>query len=169
VNGEKGELCIAGDSVMSGYWNNAEQTTEAFFRIPTDMGINGTAYRSGDIVRKDDQGNYLYVGRKDRMVKCKGYRIELGEIEHVIRQMNPVQEAAVVATEHNVYENKIVAFLSLNQNNDVNETAIRQYCKQKLPHYMIPERVYFLDEIPRTSTEKVDYARLKGTAGQYDK
>src|SRR6266487_6942261 len=74
--GAEGELCIAGSSVLAGYWNLPENTDKAF--LP---GRDSRWYRTGDIVVELPDGNYKFLGRRDRMIKKRGYRIELGEIE----------------------------------------------------------------------------------------
>ena len=77
ARGDEGELCIAGRGVMQGYWALPEQTERAF--LADDDGARW--YRTGDIVIEAPDGNYTYLGRRDRMVKRRGYRVELGEIE----------------------------------------------------------------------------------------
>ena len=90
--GEEGELCVTGP-IMSGYWNLPERTQQVFF---TDKS-GRTWYKTGDIVREQSDGNYVYISRKDRMVKRRGYRVELGEIESALYKHLSVVEAAVVA------------------------------------------------------------------------
>src|SRR5262249_40089576 len=86
--GVEGEFCMAGRSVMQGYWNLPEQNSKAF--LLDDPGW----YKTGDIVIEADDGNYIYVGRRDRMVKRRGYRVELGEIEAGLYRHPAVKEAA---------------------------------------------------------------------------
>jgi non-ribosomal peptide synthetase component F len=75
--GEEGELLVAGGSVMIGYWNLREKS-EAAFSIDSE---GARWYKTGDLVRQQADGNYMFIGRRDRMVKRRGYRVELGEIE----------------------------------------------------------------------------------------
>jgi amino acid adenylation domain-containing protein len=77
LGGADGELCAAGPGVMQGYWNLPEPSARAFI----DDGSGRRWYRTGDVVTTDAEGNYLYLSRRDRMVKRRGYRVELGEIE----------------------------------------------------------------------------------------
>src|SRR5690606_22940978 len=93
--GDRGELCLAGDQVMSGYWNNPARTSEAFVSLSAD-GMQVSAYRTGDIVYLNGQGNLVYCGRKDSQVKVDGHRIELGEIEHFARLHKGVTNAAAI-------------------------------------------------------------------------
>ena len=90
--GSEGELCIAGPSVLSGYWDLPENTARAF--LP---GRDLRWYRTGDIVAELADGNFKFLGRRDRMVKKRGYRIELGEIEAALYRHPAIKEAAVIA------------------------------------------------------------------------
>ena len=72
---EQGELLIKGPTLFSGYWQNGELIN------PVD---SGGWYRTGDLVSKNEQGEYLYHGRLDRMLKCSGYRVEPAEAETLI-------------------------------------------------------------------------------------
>jgi acyl-CoA synthetase (AMP-forming)/AMP-acid ligase II len=85
-------LCIAGASVMEGYWNVPENTATAF--LP---GRDIRWYRTGDIVAEFPDGNYKFLGRRDRMIKKRGFRIELGEIEVALYRYPAIKEAAVLA------------------------------------------------------------------------
>ena len=90
----EGELCVAGPSVMQGYWGLPEQNgARVLRRAPTGR----RWYRTGDIVTEDAGGGYRYHGRRDRMVKRRGYRVELGEIEAALYRHPDIREAAVVA------------------------------------------------------------------------
>jgi amino acid adenylation domain-containing protein len=106
--GDEGELCIAGRGVMQGYWSLPEQTARAFLTDPD--GIHW--YRTGDVVTESASGEYIYRGRRDRMVKRRGYRVELGEIEAGLYQHPSVKEAAGVALPDEEAGVRITAFLS---------------------------------------------------------
>src|SRR4029453_10265032 len=92
ARGTEGELCIAAPGVLQGYWNLPENTAKAFLR-----GHDTRWYRTGDIVVALPDGNYKFLGRRDRMIKKRGYRIELGEIEVALYQHPAIKEAAVLA------------------------------------------------------------------------
>ena len=94
AKGTEGELCIAGPNVMQGYWGLPEQTAKGF--LPND-GTGKRWYRTGDLVVEEPEGNYRYIGRRDRMVKKRGYRVELGEIEACLYRHASIREAAAVA------------------------------------------------------------------------
>jgi amino acid adenylation domain-containing protein len=158
--GEEGLLYIAGASVFPGYWNRPERNAEVFL---THDGRRW--YNTGDVVRLDAGVGYIYVGRRDRMVKRRGYRIELGEIEKGIYQHPAIEEAAVVASTDESGGVRIVAFVSARdpkQRPSIIE--MKGFCAKALPSYMSPDVFHFLDRLPRTSTDKVAYQSLKQIA-----
>jgi amino acid adenylation domain-containing protein len=154
--GSEGELCIAGTNVMQGYWNLPDQTAAAFL---TD-GSGRRWYRTGDIVVLDSAADYVYVGRRDRMVKRRGHRVELNEIEAGLYRHDQVKEAAVIAhkDEDGV---RIRAFLVPKDGVSLGVIALKRFCAEHLPSSMIPDEFKFLPQLPKTSTDKIDYQRLK--------
>jgi amino acid adenylation domain-containing protein len=154
--GEEGELCIAGPGVMQGYWGLPEQTEKGF--LPDRDGTRW--YRTGDIVVEAPDGNYTYRGRRDRMVKRRGYRVELGEIESGIYRHAQVKEVAVIAlpNEEGV---SITAFVSAHEGKRPSLIEMKRFCSENLPLYMIPDRFVWLQALPKTSTDKIDYQTLK--------
>lgn len=154
--GAEGELIIAGPNVMQGYWDLPEQTARAFI-----VDAEGTRwYRTGDIVVEPPDGAYVYVGRRDRMVKRRGYRIELGEIEAGLYRNRGVKEAAVVAGKDADGGVRIVAFLAYNGDKPPTIIDLKRFCAGVMPNYMIPDTFRLLDALPKTSTDKTDYQRL---------
>lgn len=155
--GQEGELYVSGWSVMLGYWNLKEQDRRAFF---TDE--SGTRwYRTGDMVRETNDGSYFFIGRRDRMVKRRGYRVELGEIEAALYRHPSIAEAAVIAYPDEDSGVQIKAFLGWSDAGRPSLIALKQFCAENLPSYMIPDRFSFLSSLPKTSTDKVDYQKLK--------
>jgi amino acid adenylation domain-containing protein len=154
--GREGLLVIhASGPVMKGYWGDEERTRQSFH-----VDAAGERwYRTGDVVVEDAEGNYVYRGRRDRMVKRRGYRIELGEIESALYKHPEVREAAAVSSEgpDGVV---ITAFLSSRSGTKLSVIALKQFCMRHLPAYMVPDRFSFLPSLPRTSTDKVDYQGL---------
>lgn len=154
--GIDGELLVTGGSVMRGYWNLAERTSQAFFVDPS-----GTAwYRTGDVVRESVEDGYVFKGRRDRMVKRRGYRVELGEIEVALHRHPLVVEAAVIATPDEDHGVLITAFLTLSNGSRSSLVEMKRFCVEQLPSYMIPDRFTFARSLPKTSTDKIDYQRL---------
>jgi amino acid adenylation domain-containing protein len=157
--GAEGLLHIAGASTFDGYWNRPEQNSRVFLEH------NGRRwYNTGDVVSLDSSAGYVYRGRRDRMVKRRGYRIELGEIERGLYQHGSILEAGVVHATAGDAGARIVAFLSAHaQRPSIIE--LKSFCAARLPSYMSPDVFLFLEALPRTSTDKIDYQRLTHLAG----
>jgi amino acid adenylation domain-containing protein len=147
VTGTEGELCVGGDSVMLGYWGDPGKTRQR---------MTGDLYRTGDIVRRDEHGDLLFLGRRDHMVKIRGNRIELGEVEAVLLGHADVSQAAVVAVPGDGEALRLEACVI----GHVAESALRRHCLAILPRYMVPERIHVLESLPMTSTGKIDRPAL---------
>jgi amino acid adenylation domain-containing protein len=155
AKGGEGELVIRGDNVMDGYWNLPERTADAFLTAD-----GARWYRTGDLVVEETDGNLRYVGRRDRMVKRRGYRVELGEIEACLYRHPDVLEAAVIAKQDAAAGVKIEAHLATRAGKRLGLVAVKQFCSQHLPVYMVPDTVKSHEQLPKTSTDKIDYQRL---------
>ena len=142
--GEEGELVVTGPTVSLGYWGRPEQ--------------RGAPYRTGDIVRLEADGNYVYVGRRDHMVKIRGHRVELGEVEAALMTHPDVTEAAVAAVGSGI-DARLVAFLVTSREPPLLE--IKRHCAERLPRHMIVDRVVVLEELPRTRNGKIDRLALQ--------
>ena len=154
--GEEGELCLSGPGVMQGYWDLPEQNDRAFFADADGV----RWYRTGDIVSRDADGNYRFLGRRDRMIKKRGYRVELGEIESALYRHPTIKEAAVVADENDEGVT-IRAFVSTKDGERMSIIAVKSFCAGQLPLYMVPDTIVFLPVLPKTSTDKIAYQQLK--------
>ena len=155
TSGEEGLLYISGPSVFSGYWNRPKESTAAFLER------NGTRwYNTGDVVKQDGDDGFLYVGRRDRMVKRRGYRIELDEIESCLYQHPAIKGAAVVSVPSAESGVRIVSYLAAAENSCPSIVEMKSFCNDHLPSYMNPDVFVFVDSLPRTSTNKVDYQSL---------
>ena len=150
--GEKGELCLAGLQLTSGYLKNPEKNDSAFFKICKD-GLETTFYKTGDISFKDSEDDFFYCGRKDYQIKIHGYRIELGEIEYHARQFISPANAAAVAYQNEAGLTKIHLFAE--QLNCKIEN-LYEYLKTKIPPYMLPSKITLLEKLPLNSNGKVD-------------
>ena len=157
--GAVGELVIAGPGVMRGYFGQPELTAKAF--LHDEWGTPW--YRTGDLVADDGAGCYVFHGRRDRMVKKRGYRIELGEIESALYRHDGVDRAAVVAKSDEAGVS-IAAFVAMKPTHKGSIIAMKRHCTNHLPHYMVPDTITLLKDLPTTSTDKVDYQGLKRLA-----
>ncbi len=160
TQGKEGELVGRGSFVAMGYWGDAEKTAKGFVPNPVQKHFSERIYRTGDIVMLDENGDYIYVGRRDHMIKSRGYRIEIGEIEAAIYSHPEIKEAAVIPIPDELITNKIKAFVVLQNGKTLDPTDIRGFCAEKLPHYMVPEIIEFRDDLPKTSTGKINKPAL---------
>jgi amino acid adenylation domain-containing protein/FkbM family methyltransferase len=109
--GINGELCIGGAGVGAGYINDERLTAEKFIKDPVREDGSGLIYKTGDIVRRLDDGNILYVGRVDNQVKIRGFRIETAEIENIARMHPGIQDSAVMARKDQDGSFKLVSYI----------------------------------------------------------
>jgi amino acid adenylation domain-containing protein len=153
--GGEGLLHISGPSVFGGYWNRPAENAAAFVTREGERW-----YNTGDVVRWAADGGFIYVGRRDRMVKRHGYRIELGEIEKALYLHPDVREAAVVSTADPEAGTRITAFLACHGDRRPSLVQLKTFAAARLPLYMSPDQFVFCDRLPRTSTDKVAYQAL---------
>jgi acyl-coenzyme A synthetase/AMP-(fatty) acid ligase len=99
------------------------------------------------------------------MVKKRGYRVELGEIETCLYRHPAVKEAAVVARPDEENGLLINAFLSYHPEKRPSIIGLKGFCTENLPSYMVPDRFFFQESLPKTSTDKIDYQKLQTIDG----
>ena len=136
---------VTGPTVMLGYWGQ--------------LAHGDKPYATGDLVQLLDDGNYIYIGRRDRQVKIRGHRIELGDIEAALEGYPAIHEVAVTVVGTGL-ETRLVAFVV-----PVSETVpslleIKRLCAERLPRYMIVDDVRTLAALPRTRNGKIDRLAL---------
>lgn len=154
--GDEGMLYIAGPSVFRGYWNRPVENEQAFLERD---GVRW--YCTGDVVQLDSQVGYVYLGRRDRMVKRRGYRIELDEIQTGLYRHTRLREVAVVSQPDPDSGVKIYACVVPTERPAPSIVELKQFCARELPSYMSPDVFRVMDVLPRTSTDKVDYPALR--------
>jgi len=158
--GGTGELYARGPSVTYGYWADEEKTRKMCVANRFQKNFEEKMYRTGDLVSLGEDGNYYFLGRRDSMIKSRGYRIELGEIETALLSHAAVKEAAAIAIPDDVVGSRIRAVVSFHDGQSAKTVELQTYCSAKIPAYMIPEAIEFREELPKTSTGKVDRVRL---------
>ncbi len=161
-----GQLCARGPCVALGYWGDEEKTRAGFLPNERQPWLRERIYKTGDLVKLDADGNYVYLGRADHQVKCRGYRIELGEIETALYRDAAIQEAAVIPVPDDTIGNRLVAFVSSSKFNGSVPDRVVDNVKGFLPHYMLPDRFVALDQLPKTSNGKIDRQALTRQAEQ---
>lgn len=155
-NGIPGELAIGGDGLARGYYNCEDITNEKF--IDNVFEHTGKIYKTGDIVVRDNDGNFSYIERKDFQLKMHGFRIELGEIEICFKKEMYCQDVVVIPIEKD-NEKVLVAYYVNNKTLDYDEVINK--ISQKLPYYMLPSYIVKIDKIPVNVNGKVDRSALK--------
>ena len=159
--GVPGELLIRSGTMMQGYWRKPELTERSWYRREINPGFEEKFYRTGDLVQRDEAGVLHFLGRKDHQVKVRGYRVELGEIETQLAAHNAVGEVAVVARKDEEGINHLEAAIIRQALTQCSEEELRNFLKQQLPFYAIPERLVFVDDFPRTSSGKINRGAIK--------
>ncbi|WP_394835269.1 amino acid adenylation domain-containing protein [Pendulispora rubella] len=149
--GVPGELYIAGEGVSQGYWNDSESTPARF--VPDPFVPGAMVYKTGDLVKWQEDGELLFIGRADQQVKLRGFRIEPGEIEARLLEDPRVQQCAVV-----VKGDRFVAYCTSLV--PLDGAALRAHLEKTLPHYMIPNRFVQLPKLPLTGSGKIDRRKL---------
>ena len=162
--GEEGELYVKSAAVAAAYWRDEKMTNDGFITDPRDSFHNSKVYKTGDIVRIDNDGNYLFIGRKDRIIKSRGYRIELDEIEVTLNNHPLINQTAAINFPDELIGNRIVAYVSPIEERKLETTDLLDHCGKFLPNYMIPEVIEISDVLPLTSNGKVDRKVLKDKA-----
>jgi acyl-coenzyme A synthetase/AMP-(fatty) acid ligase len=159
---EEGELCVRGTSLAMGYYNNTEKTSRVFVQNPLNKSYPEPIYRTGDIVTKNKNGEIIFKGRKDTLIKHLGYRIELGEIEHVIiNVLKLIDNGCVVYNKAKkeislIYESKI----------EIPIADLRKKIGEHLPKYMVPVKYIRMSELPMNTNGKIDRLFLNNKINQ---
>lgn len=149
--GQEGELHIGGVGVGMGYLYDTEKTKRQFIDHPFG---EGKLYKTGDLVKWNEEGQLIYIGRNDHQVKIRGVRIEPAEIAYRLQQHPEIEEANVVLVKEAV---RLDAFYS---GKEVASEELRTFLKVYFPPYMIPSNFYFLKEIPKLANGKVNKKAL---------
>ncbi|MCI8402770.1 MAG: amino acid adenylation domain-containing protein [Lachnospiraceae bacterium] len=152
--GEQGEICIRGTSLSLGYINDPERTAASFVQNPLNHAYPERIYRTGDIGRLNEDGDLIFVSRKDYQIKHMGHRIELGEIEANVNMLDAIRSSGCI---YDSEKGKIVLFYV----GDISEKDLMQDLKQKLQRYMLPNTIRQLEAMPLTATGKINRVLLK--------
>jgi long-chain acyl-CoA synthetase len=149
---EKGELLIKGEHIMVGYFNNSKATNEAI--------IDGWLH-TGDLAQQDQQGFVKIVGRKKSMINSGGFRVQPEEIEEIILQTNQVDECKVIGIYDALLTEKMVACVSLKNNIQLDEIQLYKFLRENLEQEKVPHEIYFLEELPKGISGKIQVEQLK--------
>lgn len=156
--GVPGELVIGGGGLARGYLDRDELTAEKFVADPFGTAPGGRLYRTGDLVKRLPDGRLVFLGRLDQQVKIRGLRIELGEVESALTDFDGIGPVSVRTRTDGADSAYLVGYLTGVAEERV--PAVREHLGARLPSYMIPSYFVLLDELPLTSSGKVDWRRL---------
>lgn len=151
---QEGEMLVRGASVAYGYYKNPEKTKEAFIQNPLQDSYEEKVYRTGDLVHYNENGEIIYVSRKDFQIKHMGYRIELGEIETAASAIAQIDRVCCI---YDMANSEIVLFYT----GAIDAKDIKKNIKKKVPRYMIPTRYVTMEEMPLNLNGKIDRGELK--------
>ena len=157
--GAIGELYVGGVGLARGYLNRPSLTAEKFIASPFNnkkgkkFDQDGRIYKTGDLARWLPDGNLEYIGRNDFQVKVRGYRIELTEIESILLSYPGLKQTVIVPKEHVLLGYYVAEY-------QLDEGSILNYLRSKLPEYMVPNRLIYLEELPLTVHGKLDRKAL---------
>lgn len=157
---EDGELCVSGPTVMIGYRNNPEET-ENTLRVHSDGKV---WLHTGDMAAIDDDGFVHYKLRIKRMMITSGFNVYPTQIESVIEELDFVDKCVVVSIPHQYKKEVAKAFIVLRSGKEKSketEEEIRAYCKKKLMHYSVPYKYEFVELLPKTAYNKIDFMKLQ--------
>ena len=149
--GEIGEICVAGESLSEGYYNNKAETDARFVYNPDE---NIRYYKTGDLGSYGSSGELYFSGRKDFQVKHMGHRIELEEIEHVFNRIKGIERSVCLM---DYKRNQITAFYC----GEAESAEVRKQAKKMLPMYMVPRKIIKTDVMPLTKNGKTDRGYFK--------
>jgi amino acid adenylation domain-containing protein len=156
--GFPGEICIAGTGVARGYWQDEALSAQRFGADPFASGER--LYRTGDRGRLRTDGAIEFLGRTDRQIKIRGFRVELTEIESVLAAHPGIEQAVVTAPVEGDPRQQMTAYLKRKNGSSPEIADCHDFLRSRLPEYMIPARIVFLEAVPLTSNGKVDYGAL---------
>ena len=160
ADGEIGEIVVASRHVALGYWHGSDCTIEAFPSDPEER--NGRVLKTGDLAIRRSDGLIEFAGRKDDLVKLHGQRINCAEIETALAWLREVSAAAVVARRDEAGKPRaLVAYVAREPaHRGMLDWQIQATLAQTLPRHMVPSRIFFLEELPRLPSLKIDRSRL---------
>ncbi|MGN7996791.1 non-ribosomal peptide synthase/polyketide synthase, partial [Chitinophaga sp. 22308] len=152
--GVKGEICVSGPGLARGYLHRPDLTAASFVTTPSGYRI----YKTGDVGRWLPDGNIEYLGRADEQVKVRGYRIELEEIENVIEEHSEVSQAVVLVQPTDQHDKMLTGYIV--RQGSIDQEGLLSWLRTRLPQYMVPAMLTFLDELPLTPSGKIDKKAL---------
>ena len=165
--GIEGQLALAGIGLSEGYLGRDDLTVEKFVNLPQgrDPKKAVRVYLTGDRVRQDADGNYVWLGRIDAQVKIRGHRVELTEIENQALSFPGVRAVALISRATSDGDSTLVALLALAPGEELSMAAFLTHVRDALPAYMVPQAVETVDALPVLPSGKLDRKACAGLHG----
>jgi len=159
--GQVGELILRGPNIMRGYWNAPEETARAFVTIDGEKW-----FKTGDLVRMDEDGYFHFFDRKKDLIKYKGYSVFAREVEDYLYQHPKIKAAGVIGVPDPQAGQivKAIVVLEKEARGQMSEEEVIEYCRQGLAHYKVPRIVEFRGELPQTDVGKISRRELREEA-----
>ncbi len=155
ADGEEGELCMRGSCLAIGYYGDLERTKASFQQNPCCSAYPDRIYRTGDLVKRDKEGQLVYLSRKDYQIKHMGYRIELGEIEAAADRVEGIADCACI------YDEVKGRIIFCYDGKELEKKSLEQELAKRLPAYMMPSRFVYYPALPHNANGKIDRKKLK--------
>lgn len=151
--GTQGEICVGGTALALGYYKDREKTDQAFVQNPLNKAYNEMIYRTGDLGKYDENGDLVYVSRKDFQIKHLGHRIELGEIEAVTMAREGVTRTCCIYEKE---KQRLILFFT----GDRDKIELMKELRTVLPPFMLPNSLVPVEEMPLNKNGKIDRNKL---------
>jgi len=149
---EIGEIIVAGENVMKGYWN---------FSSPTGQIIQNDWLYTGDMGKMDEEGFLYFIDRKEDVILKGGFSIYPSEVENILRKHPKINEVSIVGISHPVHKQEVKACVVLKENQELTAEEIIAFCKEHAPVYKCPQIIQFYDTLPKSTTGKILKRKLR--------
>lgn len=156
--GEAGILHVRGPHVMAGYWNNEKLSKEM---LKPGLIPGERILCAHDLFRMDEEGFLYFLGRNDDIIKTRGEKVSPIEVENAIYKMEGIKEVAVIGVPDVILGESIIAFVTMYDQMTVSEKEVQRECMDQLEPFMVPQKIIFLPEMPKSSNGKIDKKELK--------
>ena len=164
--GVPGEIYVGGAGLARCYLNRPDLSAERFIPNPFSATGGERLYKTGDLARYLADGDIEYLGRTDHQVKIRGFRIELGEITAALSAHPAADEAVVIADQDAAGDKRLIAFVIANHEMAASTKELRVYLESKLPDYMVPASIHFVESFPLNNNGKLDQRALRVLANE---
>ncbi|MDO9270834.1 MAG: AMP-binding protein [Methylobacter sp.] len=149
---EIGNLYVRGPHLMQGYWKQPEKTAEVLVPglLPGEFLL-----KSGDLFRRDADGDFYFVARSDEIIKSRGEKVSPTEVENAIYSLSSVQEVVVAGIPDPILGEAVCAFVTIREGENLSVQQIKHICNERLENYMVPKHIVLLPELPHTANGKL--------------